>query len=131
MAAVIAKVWSALSLEGSESVFPSEMDLCLSYASFMRLTRTRAGGRQSVPDLTTSHDSGSWRLGSPNLSATKGRDLRTHLEPERNLVVDRNAIALKKLNLVSPMVGANYRGLRLDLRLGVLTNVKNNGTQGT
>jgi hypothetical protein len=36
-----------------------------------------------------------------------------------------------KLDLVSPMVGTNCHGLWLDLRVRVLTNVKNKGTQGT
>jgi hypothetical protein len=67
-----AKLWLALSRKGSESVFPSVIDPCLSCASFMRLTQTGAGGR----------------LRSPNLSATKRRDPRTHFDPGRNLVVD-------------------------------------------
>jgi hypothetical protein len=36
-----------------------------------------------------------------------------------------------KLDLVSPMVGTNYHSLRLDLGVGVLTDVENNVTQGT
>jgi hypothetical protein len=36
-----------------------------------------------------------------------------------------------KLDLLNPTVGANYRGLRLDFRVGVLTDVENNGTQET
>jgi hypothetical protein len=36
-----------------------------------------------------------------------------------------------KLDLVSPTVGTNCHGLGLGLRVGVLTDVKNNGTQGT
>jgi hypothetical protein len=54
----------------------------------MRPTQTEAGGRQLVPDLMTSRDSGSYKLRSPNLSVTKRRDPRNHLKPERNLVVD-------------------------------------------
>jgi hypothetical protein len=36
-----------------------------------------------------------------------------------------------KLDLMSPTVGANCRGLCLDLRVGVLMDAENNGTQGT
>jgi hypothetical protein len=36
-----------------------------------------------------------------------------------------------KLDLVSPTMGANCRGLCLDLRVGVLTDVMNNGTRGS
>jgi hypothetical protein len=87
------KLWSALSLEGSVSVVPSLSDPCLSCALFTRLTQIGAGGWWTMPDLMTSRDSGSCRLRSPNLSAMKRRDPRTHLEPKRNLV-DWNAIDL-------------------------------------
>jgi hypothetical protein len=36
-----------------------------------------------------------------------------------------------KLDLVSPTVGAKCHGLGLDLRVGVLTDVENNSSQGT
>jgi hypothetical protein len=36
-----------------------------------------------------------------------------------------------KLYLVSLTVGANYHGLCIDLIVGVLMNVENNGMQGT
>jgi hypothetical protein len=36
-----------------------------------------------------------------------------------------------KLDLVSPTVGTNYRGLSLDLRVGIITDVEKNGTQGS
>jgi hypothetical protein len=36
-----------------------------------------------------------------------------------------------KLDLVSPTVGANYHGLRLDLRIGMLTDMENNEMHGT
>jgi hypothetical protein len=36
-----------------------------------------------------------------------------------------------KLDLVGPMVCTNCHGLGLDLRVGVLTDVENNGTQET
>jgi hypothetical protein len=36
-----------------------------------------------------------------------------------------------KLDLVGPMVCTNCHGLGLDLRVGVLTDVENNGTQDT
>jgi hypothetical protein len=36
-----------------------------------------------------------------------------------------------KLDLVSSTVGANCHALRLDLRVGALTDVMNNGMQGT
>jgi hypothetical protein len=88
MTAGIASVWSALSPEGLESVYPSWRDSCLSCASFMRPTRTGAGGRRSVPDPITSHNLGSMRLRSPILSAINRMDPRTHLELGRNLVVD-------------------------------------------
>jgi hypothetical protein len=55
-----------------------------------------------VTDLATSHNSGSYRLRSLNLSAMKRRDPRTHLESGRNFVVDWNAIDLTYLDLVSP-----------------------------
>jgi hypothetical protein len=48
-----ARVLSAISSAGSISISPSEPTLCLSCASFMRLTRTGAGGRQPVPDPVT------------------------------------------------------------------------------
>jgi hypothetical protein len=54
----------------------------------MRPTQTGADGRWSVTDPMTSHDSGSMRLRSPNLSAMKRRDPKTHLERGRILVVD-------------------------------------------
>jgi hypothetical protein len=54
----------------------------------MRLTQTRAGGRQPMPDPVTSLDSGSYKFRSPNLLVTNQRDPRNHLEPGRNLVVD-------------------------------------------
>jgi hypothetical protein len=41
----------------------------------------------------------------------KGRDPKTNIEPRRNLLVDLNAIDLTLMNLMSPMVGAYYRGL--------------------
>jgi hypothetical protein len=58
----------------------------------------------------------------------KRRDPITHLEPGRNLVVDWNAIALTKLDLVSPTVDVNCHDFLLDLRVGVVTDVENNGT---
>jgi hypothetical protein len=63
-----------------------------------------------MPDLTTLLNLGSCRLRYPNLSVINLRDPRNHLESGRNLVVDWNAIALTKLDLVSPTVGANYHG---------------------
>jgi hypothetical protein len=54
---------------------------------------------------------GSCRLISPNLLVMKRRDRINHLEPGRNLVVDSNVIALMKLDLVSPTMGANCRDL--------------------
>jgi hypothetical protein len=108
-------------LEGSKSIFPMSLSSCLSCASFMRPTRIRAGGRQPVPDPTISSDSGSCRVRSPNLSVMNWRDPRDHLEPGRNLVVDWYVIALTKLDLVSPTVGTNCRGLWLDSRVGIVT----------
>jgi hypothetical protein len=64
-----------------------------------------------VPDLMISSNLGSCRLISPNLLVMKRRDRRNHLEPGSNLVVDSNVIALMKLDLVSPTMGANYRDL--------------------
>jgi hypothetical protein len=89
-----AKLWSALSPEGSESASPNTMDLCPSHALFTRPTRTKADGKRPVPDPATSNNSGSCTLRSLNLAATKSKDPRTHLEPERNLVVDQNVIDL-------------------------------------
>jgi hypothetical protein len=51
--------------------------------------------RRLGPDPVTSHDSGSCKLRSPNLSVTKSRDPRTHLESGRNLLVDWKAIDLR------------------------------------
>jgi hypothetical protein len=79
------KVSSAFSQVGSRSVVSSSLSQCLSCASFMRLTRTRASGRRPVPDLMTSRDSGSYRLRSANLSVMKRRDPRNHLELGRNM----------------------------------------------
>jgi hypothetical protein len=59
------------------------------------------------------------------------RDPRNHIEPGKNLVVDLYVIALTKLDLVSLTMGTNYHGLWLDLRVDVLMNVVNNGTQET
>jgi hypothetical protein len=94
MAVVMIRMWSALSPVGSKSVFPNEMDLCLSFVSFTRLTQTRAGGMCPVPNLAISCDSGSCSLRSLNLLATKRRDPCSHLEPGRNLLEDWNAIDL-------------------------------------
>jgi hypothetical protein len=94
MAVVMIRMWSALSPAGSKSVFPNEMDLCLSFVSFTRLTRTRAGGMCPVPNSVISCDSRSYSLRSPNLLATKRRDPCSHLEPRRNLLADWNAIDL-------------------------------------
>jgi hypothetical protein len=63
-----------------------------------------------MPDPAISLDSGSCRLTLPNMSVKNSREPRNHLEPRRNLVVDWNAVVLTKLDLVGPMVGANYRG---------------------
>jgi hypothetical protein len=73
---------------GSRSVFPSLLGSCPSCASFMRPTRTGAGGRWPVPDPMISHDLGSYRVRYPNLSVMNIRDPRNHLELGRNLVVD-------------------------------------------
>jgi hypothetical protein len=77
-----ARVRSALSPMRSRSVFPSSLSPCLSCASFMRLTQTRAGGRRSVPNPMTLHDSGSYRLRSPILSIMNRRDHINHLSQE-------------------------------------------------
>jgi hypothetical protein len=82
------RLWSALSPEGFESVFPSLMNSVLSCATLTRPTQTKAAGRRPVPESVTSCDLGSYKLRSPNLSMMKRRDPRTHLEPGRNLVVD-------------------------------------------
>jgi hypothetical protein len=60
-----------------------------------------------VPDPVTSLDTSSCKFRSPNLSVINSRDARNYLEPGRNLVVDCNAIALTKLDVVSPTVGVN------------------------
>jgi hypothetical protein len=60
----------------------------------MKPTQTGAGGRWPVPDPITSHDSGSYKLKSPNLSVRKRRDPITHLELRRNLVINWNTIDL-------------------------------------
>jgi hypothetical protein len=63
-----------------------------------------------VPNQTTSLDSGSYRLRSPNFPVINSRDPTNHLKPGTNFVVDRNAIALTKHDLVSPTVGAMCHG---------------------
>jgi hypothetical protein len=50
VAAEITRMLLTLSPVGSESVFPSLLASCPICASFMRLTRTEAGGRRPVPD---------------------------------------------------------------------------------
>jgi hypothetical protein len=59
MAAETVEVWSALSLEGSGSVFPSLMNPCLSHTLLMSPTQIGVGGRRLVHDPMTSRDSGS------------------------------------------------------------------------
>jgi hypothetical protein len=63
-----------------------------------------------VPDLATLLNFGSYRLMFPNSLVKNSREPRNHLESGRNLVVDWNAIILTKLDLMSPMVGANCHG---------------------
>jgi hypothetical protein len=48
----------------------------------------------SMPNPVISRDSGSCKLRSPVLSATKSMDLKTHLELGRKLLHDWNAIDL-------------------------------------
>jgi hypothetical protein len=47
-----------------------------------------------VFDLAFSRDSGSFKLRSLILSVMKSRDLKTNLEPGRNLLVEMKAIDL-------------------------------------
>jgi hypothetical protein len=76
----------------------------------MRPTQIGAGGRRPVPDPVTLPNFGSCRLRFPNLSIKNSSEPRNHLELGRNLVVNGNAIALMKLDLMSPTVGANCHG---------------------
>jgi hypothetical protein len=65
---------------------------------------------QSMPDPATSLDSNPYRLRFPNLSVKNSMESRNHIISGRNLVVDSKAIALMKLDLMGPMVDANYHG---------------------
>jgi hypothetical protein len=83
---------SALSPKGSDSASPNVLNPCPSCASVMRLSQAEINRTRSVLDPATSHDSGFYKLRSPNLSAMKSRDPKTHLESGENLVKDWNAI---------------------------------------
>jgi hypothetical protein len=102
-------LWLALFPNGSDPASPSSLDPCPSCALFTRPIQTEVGGRQSVPDLVTSYDSGSCKLRSLNLSAMKRRDPRTHL------------------HLVSPYSGHQLSWFLTRIKCRVLTDVEING----
>jgi hypothetical protein len=83
-----------LSPKGPDSDSPDSLDSCLSYASHARPTQIGIGGKLSVSDLAISLGSGSCKLRSPILSVMKSKDLKTNLEPRRNLLVNLNSIDL-------------------------------------